>query len=103
VVGASEPCPTAIVDVAGVAVAEAATGAGAADCSDSFGADAQAEKTAKVEREIIETQLKIRALFKFVLLLIDLQGCWGEPLCYLKSPLPAPFPKFINAAHFLQS
>lgn len=42
--------------------------AGAADCSGwtSFGADAQAEKIARVEMETIETQLKIRALFKFL-------------------------------------
>jgi hypothetical protein len=47
--------------------------AGAADCSGwtSFGAAAQAEKIARVERETIETQLKIRDLFKLVLLLID--------------------------------
>jgi hypothetical protein len=32
----------------------------------SFGAAAQAAKTASVEREIIETKLKIRALFKVV-------------------------------------
>jgi hypothetical protein len=53
---------------------EAAPAPGAADCSGwtSFGGAAQAEKIASVEREIIETQLKIRALFKFVLLL---QNC----------------------------
>src|SRR5262249_20713605 len=52
---------------------EAAPEADAAFCSGwtSFGAAAQAEKIARVEREIIETQLKIRALFKLVLLLID--------------------------------
>src|SRR5262249_29485237 len=54
---------------------EAAPEADAAFCSGwtSFGAAAQAEKIARVEREIIETQLKIRALFKLVLLLVDLQ------------------------------
>src|SRR5215470_5579565 len=58
---------------------EAAPAPGAADCSGwtSFGGAAQAEKIASVEREIIETQLKIRALFKFLLLLVDYQIC-GE-------------------------
>jgi hypothetical protein len=54
--------------------------AGAADCSDwiSFGAAAQAEKIARVERETIETQLKIRDLFKLVLLLIHFRTSRGE-------------------------
>jgi len=58
---------------------EAAPAPDAADCSGwtSFGGAAQAEKIASVEREIIETQLKIRALFKFLLLLVDFQIC-GE-------------------------
>jgi hypothetical protein len=51
--------------------------AGAADDSASFGADAQAEKIARVESEIIETQLKIRDLFKFVCLLVNLQA-WSR-------------------------
>jgi hypothetical protein len=54
--------------------------AGAADCSGwiSFGAAAQAEKIARVQRETIETQLKIRDLFKLVLLLIDFPTSRGE-------------------------
>jgi hypothetical protein len=58
---------------------EAAPAAVPPDCSGwtSFGGAAQAEKIASVEREIIETQLNIRALFKFLLLLVDLQIC-GE-------------------------
>jgi hypothetical protein len=54
--------------------------AGAPDCSGwtSLGADAQAEKIASVERETIETQLKIRDLFKLVLLLIDFRTSKGE-------------------------
>jgi len=72
---------------------EAAPAPGAADCSGwtSFGGAAQAEKIASVEREIIETQLKIRALFKFLLLLVDFQIC-GEKRyaistsCFLHRP-----------------
>jgi hypothetical protein len=54
--------------------------AGAADCSGwiSFGAAAQAEKIARVEREAIEKQLKIRDLFKLVLLLIHFRTSRGE-------------------------
>jgi hypothetical protein len=54
--------------------------AGAPDCSGwtSLGADAQAEKIARVERETIETQLKIRDLFKLVLLLIEFRNSRGE-------------------------
>jgi hypothetical protein len=44
----------------------------------SFGAAAQAEKIAKIERETIEMQLKIRALFKVVLLLLILRLCGEE-------------------------
>jgi len=44
------------------------------DGSTSFGADAQAEKIARIDSEIIETQLKIRDLFKFVCLLVNLQA-----------------------------
>jgi hypothetical protein len=44
----------------------------------SFGAAAQAEKTASIEREIIETKLKIRALFKVVSLLIDFRTSRGD-------------------------
>jgi hypothetical protein len=53
---------------------------GAADWSDwiSFGAAAQAENIARVERETIETQLKIRDLFKLVLLLIHFRTSRGE-------------------------
>jgi len=59
----------------------------AADCSGwtSFGGAAQAEKIASVEREIIETQLKIRALFKFLLLLVDFQIC-GEKRNAISTP-----------------
>jgi hypothetical protein len=51
--------------------------AGAEDCSGwtSFGADAQAEKVARVERKTIAVRLKIRALFKFVLLLLNFRLC----------------------------
>ncbi len=64
------------MDDSGVDVAAA----GADDCSGwtSFGADAQAEKIARVERETIETQLNIRDLFKFVLLLIDFRTSRGD-------------------------
>jgi hypothetical protein len=56
---------------------EAAPAAGAADCSGwtSFGAAAQAEKIVRVERDTIEMQLKIRFLFKSILLL---QNCSSE-------------------------
>jgi hypothetical protein len=49
-----------------VHLTEAALTDGPAGCSvwTSFGAAAQAASTAIVEREIIETKLKIRALFK---------------------------------------
>jgi len=73
---ALESWPTAIVADPGVA--EAVAWAGAADGSTSLGADAQAQKTARVESEIIETQLKIRDLFKFVCLLVNLKARWGE-------------------------
>jgi hypothetical protein len=64
----------------------------AADCSGwtSLGADAQAEKIARVEREAIEMQLKIRDLFKLVLLLIEFLTSSGRTICYLNLPLLAP-------------
>jgi hypothetical protein len=54
--------------------------AGPPDCSGliSLGAAAQAAKTANIEREIIETKLKIRALFKVVPLLIDFRTSRGD-------------------------
>jgi hypothetical protein len=44
----------------------------------SFGAAAQAQKIASVEREIIETKVKILALFKVVPLLIDFRISRGD-------------------------
>jgi len=71
-------------------VADAPAWGGAADGSTSLGADAQAEKIARVERKIIETQFRIRELFKYVSLLVDLEGWRGEALCYPNSPRFAP-------------
>jgi hypothetical protein len=57
---------------------ELAAGAAAEPGWTSFGAAAQDQKTVSVEREIIETKLKIRALFKTVSLLIDFQTSRGD-------------------------
>src|SRR5215470_7165237 len=71
---APEPCPTATEGAAGVAAAAAEAGAGDDSTPASFGAAAHPEKIAAVERVIIETQLKMCDLFKFLCLLIDIQA-----------------------------
>src|SRR5215475_14262202 len=62
-----------------------------ADAADSggisFGAAAQAERIAKIERETIEMQMKTRALFKFVLLLLTFRFA-GRGLMLTQVPDP---------------
>jgi hypothetical protein len=92
---------------------EAAPAAGADDCSGwtSLGAAAQAKKIARVERETIEMQLKSRALFKFVLLLLIFR-LLGRSAMLTQVPASCTIPKiagyagalacFASASSFLQ-